>query len=90
MMKKNLYDNLNYLKSGDELKFVIGSIEDYEWTRDIIKKYNLENRCIILLSVVFDKLEPITLVQWMLKDKIKARFQLQMHKYIWSPEMKGV
>jgi len=90
MMKKNLYDNLNYLKSGDEVKFVIGSFEDYEWTRDIIKKYNLENRCILLLSVVFDKLEPVTLVQWMLKDKIKARFQLQMHKYIWPPEMKGV
>lgn len=90
MLKKNLYDNLNYLKSDDELKFVIGSFEDYEWTRDIIKKYDLDSRCNILFSVVFDKFEPVTLVQWMLKDKIKARFQLQMHKYIWSPEMKGV
>ena len=90
MIRKNLYDNINYLKSDDELKFVIGDPEDYEWAREVIKRYDLENRCSILFSVVFGKLEPVTLVKWLLKDKIKARFQLQMHKYIWSPEMKGV
>lgn len=90
MMKKNLYDNINYLKPGDEIKFVIGSREDYDWTKGIIVRYSLEQKCIILFSVVFGKLEPVTLVEWMLQDKIKARFQLQMHKFIWQPDTKGV
>jgi 7-carboxy-7-deazaguanine synthase len=90
MEKKNLYDNINFLKKTDELKFVIGSREDYEWTKKIIKNYKLEEKCELLLSVVFGKLEPLTLVEWMLKDKLKARFQLQMHKFIWQPDTKGV
>jgi 7-carboxy-7-deazaguanine synthase len=90
MMKKNLYDNINYLKPDDELKFVIGSREDYDWTKSIINKYYLEAKCKILLSVVFGKLEPVALVEWMLQDKLNARFQLQMHKFIWQPDTKGV
>ncbi len=90
MMKKNLYENINFLKADDELKFVIGSREDYEWTKEIIGKYELDKKCSILLSVVFGSLEPVALVEWMLQDKIKARFQLQMHKFIWQPDTKGV
>jgi len=90
MEKKNLYENINYLKPVDELKFVIGSREDYDWTIDMMKKYNLENKCKILFSVVFGKLEPVQLVNWILEDKLNVRFQLQMHKFIWHPETKGV
>jgi 7-carboxy-7-deazaguanine synthase len=90
MEKKNLYENVDYLKSTDELKFVIGSREDYEWTKDIIKKYSLGKKCEILFSVVFGKLEPVQLVNWILEDKLNVRFQLQMHKFIWHPETKGV
>ena len=90
MEKKNFYDNINHLKSTDELKFVIGSREDYGWTVDVIKKYQLENKCKILFSVVFGKLEPVQLVNWILEDKLNIRFQLQMHKFIWHPETKGV
>ncbi len=90
MMKKNFYDNISYLKQDDEIKFVIGNREDYNWTKEIINKYDLYKKCKILLSVVFNKLEPITLVDWMLEDKINARFQLQMHKFIWQPDTKGV
>lgn len=90
MMKKNLYENINYLKPDDEVKFVIGNREDYNWTKDIIEKYELDKKCNILLSVVFGKLEPVSLVNWMLEDKLRARFQLQMHKFIWQPDMKGV
>lgn len=90
MVKKNLYENINYLKSTDELKFVIGSREDYDWALDVIKKYQLINKCEILFSVVFDKLEPVQLVNWILKDKLNVRFQLQVHKFIWLPETKGV
>lgn len=90
MEKKNLYENINYLKHEDELKFVIGSREDYEWTVDVMKKYDLEKKCKILFSVVFGKLEPVQLVNWILEDKLNVRFQLQMHKIIWHPETKGV
>ncbi|HKB86662.1 MAG TPA: radical SAM protein [Ignavibacteriaceae bacterium] len=90
MMKKNLYENIDFLKADDELKFVIGNREDYEWTREIIGKYEPDKKCSILLSVVFGRLEPVTLVEWMLEDKLKARFQLQMHKFIWQPDTKGV
>ncbi|MEJ2616932.1 MAG: radical SAM protein [Ignavibacteriaceae bacterium] len=90
MEKKNLYDNINYLKSGDELKFVIGTRGDYEWTKELIKKYDLINKCGILFSVVFGELEPLTLVNWILEDKLNVRFQLQMHKFIWHPMAKGV
>ena len=90
MEKKNLYDNLKYLKPTDELKFVIGNREDYDWTIEIIKKYNLSEKCIILFSVVFGELEPVELIYWILEDKLDVRFQLQMHKYIWHPQTKGV
>ncbi|MCW9098545.1 MAG: radical SAM protein, partial [Ignavibacteriaceae bacterium] len=90
MEKKNFYDNFQYLKQTDELKFVIGEREDYDWTIGILKKYNLFGKCEILFSVVFGELEPVELVNWILKDKLEVRFQLQMHKYIWHPETKGV
>ena len=90
MLKKNIYENVNYLKSSDELKFVIGNREDYDWAKGIIVKYDLMGKCSILFSVVYGELEPITLVNWILKDKLDVRFQLQMHKYIWHPETKGV
>ena len=90
MENKNLYENLKYLHPADELKFVIGNREDYEWSVDIIKKYNLQKKCIILFSVVFGKLEPVELVNWIIEDKLDVRFQLQMHKYIWHPQTKGV
>ncbi len=90
MEKKNLYENLQCLKSTDELKFVIGNREDYEWTVNTLKKNNLKGKCEILFSVVFGKLEPIELVNWILEDKLEVRFQLQMHKFIWRPETKGV
>ena len=90
MEKKNLYGNINYLKSGDEMKFVIGTREDYEWTKELLKKYELINKCGILFSVVYGELEPLTLVNWILEDKLNVRFQLQMHKFIWHPMAKGV
>ena len=90
MEKKNLYQNLIFLKLNDELKFVIGNREDYDWTIEIVKKYNLVVKCIILFSALFGELEPVQLIKWILEDKLDVRFQLQMHKYIWHPETKGV
>lgn len=90
MMKKNLYENADHLKSTDEVKFVIGTREDYEWTKDIISKYKLTEKFTVLVSVVFGLLEPVKLVEWILEDNLKVRFQLQMHKFIWEPTAKGV
>ena len=90
MEKKNFYENVNYLKKADEVKFVIGNREDYVWAKEIISGYNLISKCEILLSVVFGVVEPVKLVEWILEDKLDVRFQLQMHKYIWHPETKGV
>jgi 7-carboxy-7-deazaguanine synthase len=90
MMNKNLYENIDHLKKDDEVKFVIGNREDYDWMKEIIVKYHLQNKCTLLASVVFRKLEPLTLVNWILEDKLEVRFQLQMHKFIWHPETKGV
>ncbi len=90
MEKKNLYENINFLKPKDELKFVIGNREDYDWSKEIISKYDLKNKSEILFSVVFGELEPVSLVNWIIEDKLDVRYQLQMHKYIWHPETKGV
>jgi 7-carboxy-7-deazaguanine synthase len=90
MMDKNLYQNIEHLKKEDEVKFVIGSREDYVWSKDIVNKFLLNEKCVVLFSCVFDKLEPLTLVSWILEDKLDVRFQIQMHKYIWHPQTKGV
>lgn len=90
MSDKNLYENINYLKATDEIKFVIGNREDYEWAKYIIEEYLLTEKCDILFSNVFSELESIQLAEWILKDNLKVRFQIQMHKYIWSPTKRGV
>lgn len=91
MDKKNNYENIKYLKPTDEVKFVIGSREDFDWAKSILNEYNLLNKVEqVLFSPVFEKIENIDLAKWILDDKLNVRFQLQMHKYIWHPETRGV
>lgn len=90
MMHKNLYSNIDFLKPDDEIKFVIGNREDYEWAKDIIKKYNLKDKCKILMGCVFGELSNLELASWILEDNLPVRFQMQLHKYIWEPERRGV
>ncbi len=88
---KNRYENIKFLKSTDEVKFVIGSKEDYDWSKNKIQEYDLSNKVRqVLFSPVFDKIENIDLAGWILEDRLNVRFQLQMHKYIWHPETRGV
>lgn len=83
--------NLEIIRLHDEVKFVIGSREDYEFAREYIHTYNLGSRtAAVLLSPVFGKVEYRDIVQWMLDDRLPARFQLQMHKFIWHPDTRGV
>ncbi len=90
MLKKNLWRNVDHLKRIDEVKFVIGNREDFDWALEMIRTYQIEDRCPILMSVVFGVLAPQELAQWILESKINIRFQLQMHKFIWEPETRGV
>jgi len=90
MEKKNLYDNISYLKEIDEVKFVVGNREDYDWAKLQISTYNLDEKHEVLISPVFGEIEPVKIVNWILEDKLKVRFQLQMHKFIWEPDKRGV
>ncbi|MGA7903091.1 MAG: radical SAM protein [Terrimicrobiaceae bacterium] len=88
---RNLYANIALLNHRDEVKFVIGSRDDYEWSREQIERHQLANRVkAVLLSPVFGSIEPREIVEWMLEDRLSARFQLQIHKFIWEPRARGV
>ena len=90
-VEKNLWSNIDHLSSRDEVKFVMGSREDYEWSRDKVQRYNLLSRChAVLFSPIFGRIDPRQIVEWILADKVDVRFQLQMHKFIWSPTPRGV
>ncbi|HKY06516.1 MAG TPA: radical SAM protein [Blastocatellia bacterium] len=88
--EKNLWSNLEHLRPTDEVKFVLADRNDYEWALDTIRKHGLEDRAHLLISTAFGKLEPALVVGWMLEDRLRARFQLQLHKYIWSPDAREV
>ncbi len=90
MEKKNLWENIQHLKPTDEVKFVVANREDFDWAVDVAKKYELEKRCPVLFSPVFGEVQPIDLAQWLLDSRANARLQLQLHKYIWEPETRGV
>ena len=88
---KNLWANISHLTSRDEVKFVMGSRDDYEWARDKVQRYDLSGRChAVLFSPIFGRIDPRQIVEWILADKLNVRFQLQMHKFIWSPIQRGV
>src|SRR6267378_5601821 len=88
---RNRLENITDLNRGDEVKFVIGSREDYLWAKAQIETFNLAERCgTVLFSPVFGKIEARSIVEWLLADKLPVRFQLQLHKFIWAPETKGV
>jgi len=91
MSSLNRLENLEALRPHDEVKFVIASRADYEYAREVVKRYDLERRvAAVLMSCVFDAIPFVALVEWILEDKLDVRFQLQMHKFIWSPETRGV
>lgn len=84
------WDNLTHLKDGDEVKFVIKDRADYEWARAVILAKDLADRYPVHISPVFGELEYRHLAEWILADRLPVRFQAQLHKLIWSPEMRGV
>ena len=90
MEKKNLWSIVNDLQPHDEVKFVIGNREDFDWAKEMLNKYLLNEKCSILFSPTFGKIDPSLIVEWILEGDIPVRMQLQMHKLIWESERKGV
>lgn len=90
MEKKNYYENVKFLKPIDEVKFVIGNREDFEWSKNLISKFELDKKCEILFSPVFGKIEYKHLSEWILEENLNVRFQVQLHKHIWEPNQRGV
>jgi 7-carboxy-7-deazaguanine synthase len=106
--KRNRWENLRHLKTTDEVKFVIGTRQDYEWAKEIVLTRKLPEICPVLFSWVLPLLpqqqdkslrkapapqEAISrqeLVEKIMADALPVRFQLQMHKFIWPPDQKGV
>ncbi len=90
MEKKNLWSIVDDLQGHDEVKFVIGNREDFDWAKDKITEYSLDKICTLLFSPTFGEIDPQLIVEWILADNLPVRMQMQMHKMIWSPEEKGV
>lgn len=83
-VNKNLWQNIEYLNSHDQIKFVICNQEDYTWAKNIISQYNLCQFCPILFSPSFTELKPGELADWILKDRLPVRMQIQLHKILWG------
>ena len=90
MVHRNRWKNLDDLRPSDEIKFVIADKQDYTWARDCMQKHHLPERCLVLFSPVFGKQDNLALAEWILADGLPVRYQLQIHKYIWSHETRGV
>jgi len=88
---KNHWANLEHLAPHDEVKFVVLDRADYEFARDVVTRAQLPSRAAaILLSPVHGVLDPKTLSEWVIADRLPVRVQLQLHKLIWSPTTRGV
>jgi len=90
MEPKNCWENLKSLKPTDEIKFVLKDRSDYEWARRVLRERRLEDHATVLFSPVFGVLDGRELAGWILQDRLKVRLQLQLHKLIWPPDMRGV
>lgn len=99
---RNLWENLEHLTPRDEIKFVIGTRADYEWSRERLKQHDLARSCTVLFSPVIGTegaaglklyrggIEPHRLAEWILADRLPVRYSLQVHKFIWDPTARGV
>jgi 7-carboxy-7-deazaguanine synthase len=81
---KNRFENIALLQGGDQVKFVICDESDYLWSRQIIEQYQLVDRCEILFSPSYGQLDATVLADWILRDQLQVRFQVQLHKYLWG------
>ncbi len=85
-VERNRYENLDLLKSKDQVKFVITDRADYEWSRHFIEEKELSGKFEILFSPVHGELDPAEMAEWILADHLQVRMQIQLHKYLWGDE----
>lgn len=81
---RNRVENFSFLTRRDQLKFVICSREDYDWSKAYLAQHQLADRCQILFSPSYMQLQPVLLAEWILADRLQVRFQLQLHKILWG------
>jgi 7-carboxy-7-deazaguanine synthase len=81
---KNRYENIALLRANDEVKIVLADAADYDWARAQIATHALDRRCSVLLSPVAGELDPAELAEWVVRDRLPVRFQLQLHKILWN------
>ena len=87
--KNNDWDNLKLIKLSDEIKFVISDKKDYIWSKDVLIREKLNEKALILFSPAYGDIDSKDLAEWILKDFLPVRFQIQLHKVIWG-EIQGV
>jgi 7-carboxy-7-deazaguanine synthase len=93
---RNLWTNLDHLGAGDEVKFVVKDREDWEWTARTIRERGLDEMVwtgrlgALLVSPVWEEMDPEALADWTLASGLPVRFQMQLHKFIWGAEREGV
>jgi 7-carboxy-7-deazaguanine synthase len=88
--ERMFWENMDRLVRTDEVKFVLQSRRDYEWAKSVVEDHELLRRCMVLFSPAFGALQPSKLAEWILADNLTVRLNLQLHKYIWSPDKRGV
>jgi 7-carboxy-7-deazaguanine synthase len=82
--ERNLWSNLDHLLPHDQVKFVICSEADYVWSRDILRQHKINEHCEVLFSPSFNQLQPGQLADWVLRDQLPVRLQIQLHKVLWG------
>jgi 7-carboxy-7-deazaguanine synthase len=85
-----MWKNIDNLRDKDEVKFVIMDLNDYEWAKNITSKYSITEKVLVNFSPAHGFLKPQKLAEWILKDNLEVRFNLQLHKYIWPGVQRGV
>jgi 7-carboxy-7-deazaguanine synthase len=90
MTDRMLWSNVQKLTAKDEAKFVLADRGDYNWACDVVNRYDLTSRCTVLFGPVFGTLELRHLAEWVLADRLPIRVQTQLHKLIWTPDLRGV
>jgi 7-carboxy-7-deazaguanine synthase len=81
---RNRIENFRHLTPRDQLKFVICSRDDYDWSKAFLQEHHLSERCRILFSPSYNQLPPTMLAEWILADRLPVRFQMQLHKILWG------
>lgn len=83
-VEKNLFSNIERLKPIDQVKFVICDKADYDWACEQLRAWDLDNRCEVLFSPALGQQDATRLAEWILRDRLNVRFQIQLHKYLWG------